>query len=105
MPNLNFVEHSNFLGMYFPRFFKSIIILLTIILSINICCSSESEYSNNKIKDITVYWYNTDFAAIDIGVGSKGDVFVIGIDKNLYYYELKTNNFILIEKDFTTLET
>ena len=50
--------------------------------------------------EISIDWFDTNFTAADIGVGSKGDVFVIGIDKNLYFYEFRTNLFILIEKDF-----
>lgn len=54
--------------------------------------------------EISIDWYNTNFSAVDIGVGSKGDVFTIGIDKNLYFYDFKMNQFILIEKDYKLKE-
>jgi len=55
--------------------------------------------------ELMVGWFNTNFGAIDIGVGSKGDVFVLGIDMNLYFYEFKTNNFILVDKDYKLRDT
>ncbi len=68
--------------------------LLTLITNLNLGFSSEI-----ITKEIQIYWFNTNFSALDLGVGLKGDMFVIGIDKNLYFYEFRTNQFILIEKD------
>lgn len=78
------------------RYFNLILLymfLLTIITNLN------SAFSTELTNEIHINWYNTNFSAVDVGVGSKGDVFVIGIDRNLYFYEFRTNQFILIEKD------
>lgn len=48
----------------------------------------------------TITWFNTQYQAIDLGVGAEGDLYVVGLDGFLYYYEFLANNFCLVEGDF-----
>jgi hypothetical protein len=89
------------------NFSYRVILLLLIItnkLKINSLTKKENEVQiqiQNKI--ININWYSLNFSALDLSVSSKGDLFTIGIDKNLYFYEFRENKFIEISKNLETI--
>jgi hypothetical protein len=105
--NFQFTKHNSSLlkkkknNNYGNNFKKNYFILYLVLIRL---ITLDMIYANNSDREINVFWYTTNFSAVDIGVGSKGDLFTIGIDKNLYLYEFNTNEFIKIERDTLTLD-
>jgi hypothetical protein len=92
---------------YFSQNF--ILLFLIIKKQINSLSQKENEvhddYENEKIiqnKVIKINWYSLNFSALDLSVSPKGDLYTIGIDKNLYFYEFTKNKFIEIPKNHET---
>jgi hypothetical protein len=46
-----------------------------------------------------VTWFNTAFQGHDIGTSPEGDVYVVGMDGKLYYYNFLANMYTLVEGD------
>ena len=46
------------------------------------------------------FWYDTQKQALDVGVGSQGQLYIVGLDKLLYMYDQITNYYYLVKADF-----
>ncbi len=88
-----------FMYLKFPL---QLTILLITILQTAICLKVTSSSSSNNqllanpvqqsvLPNYMVNWFNTDFQAEDIGVGSEGDVYAIGLNRRLYIYDFLKN--------------
>ncbi len=53
-----------------------------------------------NVQYATGSWYNTGKKVNECAVGAYGDIFCIGVDKRVYYYDILTENFNLVKGDF-----
>ena len=46
-----------------------------------------------------VFWFNTGINAIDLSVNAEGDLYVIGVDDRIYFYNQNVNRYTLLHAD------
>ena len=57
----------------------------------------QTAYNPNSMLYFNVNWSDTSFTgAADIGIGSEGDAYVVGLDGNLYYYNLVLDTYSIV---------
>ncbi len=50
----------------------------------------------SEVPKLEVSFFNTGFQGHDVGTGPEGDVYVVGVDGKLYFYNFLANMFVLV---------
>lgn len=102
----NSSKRNKFKQMSSNFIFELLILLSAISLSYNVKLqmvknslniSSKGSSIATELPKYTVSMFNTGYRANDIGVGSEGQVYIVGSDFKIYYYNFLANMYMLVE--------